>query len=222
MIIDAPMVSVCPSNFDNRPFRLNDESNLNIYGQPCALKQLRLFEDDLTCARSVSLQQWRERPLRGKLIERLAPLLGSQLQEKTNGSGRSDTYSAWTAVTSCPGKSSLKGYFTSLAARNSGQVNVPGSGWSASVACISAAFSFCKAAMVTASVCAMATIKPGSGSNPSSLSKSLAIFSSLDTSSADLSSALKPTSSSTGAWVCRNSAIKGFHDKLIRTQVWNT
>ncbi|MDP2032791.1 MAG: phospholipase D-like domain-containing protein [Polaromonas sp.] len=79
MIIDKLMVSVGSTNFDNRSFRLNDEANLNIYDPVFAERQTRVFEQDLTRARRISLQEWLDRPLKEKLKERLALLLDSQL-----------------------------------------------------------------------------------------------------------------------------------------------
>jgi cardiolipin synthase len=79
MIIDNLLVSVGSTNFDNRSFRLNDEANLNIYDPAFAARQTQVFEQDLTRARRISLQEWQDRPLKEKLKERLALLLDSQL-----------------------------------------------------------------------------------------------------------------------------------------------
>ncbi|MDB5967026.1 MAG: cardiolipin synthase, partial [Polaromonas sp.] len=79
MIIDTLMVSVGSTNFDNRSFRLNDEANLNVYDIPFAQRQTRVFEEDLTRSHRVTLQEWQDRPLKEKVGERLALLLGSQL-----------------------------------------------------------------------------------------------------------------------------------------------
>jgi len=79
MIVDNRMVSVGSTNFDNRSFRLNDEANLNVYDPAFAARQSAVFEDDLQHARRVTYEDWRERPWREKLAERMAALLGSQL-----------------------------------------------------------------------------------------------------------------------------------------------
>lgn len=79
MIVDRLMVSVGSTNFDNRSFKLNDEANLNIYDEPFAQRQTAVFEQDLQRSRRMTLEAWRERPLRERLMERLAGLLGSQL-----------------------------------------------------------------------------------------------------------------------------------------------
>ena len=79
MIVDNLLVSVGSTNFDNRSFRLNDEANLNIYDTAFAERQTSIFEVDLRNARQVTHEEWLDRPLKEKLMERLALLLGSQL-----------------------------------------------------------------------------------------------------------------------------------------------
>ena len=79
MIIDKLLVSVGSTNFDNRSFRLNDEANLNVYDTTFAEKQTATFEDDLKLSREVTYETWANRPLKEKLMERLALLLESQL-----------------------------------------------------------------------------------------------------------------------------------------------
>jgi cardiolipin synthase A/B len=79
MIVDQLLVSVGSTNFDNRSFRLNDEANLNVFDAAFAERQSAVFEDDLRRARQISYAAWADRPLKEKLQERLALLLGSQL-----------------------------------------------------------------------------------------------------------------------------------------------
>jgi cardiolipin synthase len=74
-----PLVSVGSTNFDNRSFRLNDEANLNVFDANFAGRQTQVFEDDLKRSRRVSYEQWEARPLKEKVMERLALLIGSQL-----------------------------------------------------------------------------------------------------------------------------------------------
>jgi cardiolipin synthase A/B len=79
MIVDSVLVSVGSTNFDNRSFRLNDESNLNIYDRKFALEQTAIFEQDLQRSKQVSLEQWKQRPWSEKAIEQVTSLLGPQL-----------------------------------------------------------------------------------------------------------------------------------------------
>ena len=79
MIVDKLLVSVGSTNFDNRSFRLNDEANLNLFDTDFAVRQTEVFEQDLARSRRVSLEEWENRPVKEKLLERLALLLRSQL-----------------------------------------------------------------------------------------------------------------------------------------------
>jgi cardiolipin synthase A/B len=79
LIVDQLLVSVGSTNFDNRSFRLNDEATLNIIDAGFAKAQTAIFEDDLKLSRPVSHAQWRARPLREKVGEQLAAIVGSQL-----------------------------------------------------------------------------------------------------------------------------------------------
>jgi cardiolipin synthase A/B len=78
-IVDQLLVSVGSTNWDPRSFGLNDEANLNIYDADFARRQVEVFRQDLTKSRRVTLAQWRARPFREKLMERLESLLGSVL-----------------------------------------------------------------------------------------------------------------------------------------------
>ncbi|MDO8449618.1 MAG: phospholipase D-like domain-containing protein [Rhodoferax sp.] len=79
MIVDGLLVSVGSTNFDNRSFRLNDEATLNIIDADFANAQTAIFEADLNRSRQITYTEWRERPLREKIGERLASLFRSQL-----------------------------------------------------------------------------------------------------------------------------------------------
>lgn len=79
MVVDGLLVSVGSTNFDNRSFRLNDEATLNILDAAFAARQTTIFEEDLGHSRPVSFAQWTQRPLREKVLERIASLLGAQL-----------------------------------------------------------------------------------------------------------------------------------------------
>ena len=78
-VVDGLLVSVGSTNFDNRSFRLNDEANLNIYDANFAAEQTLQFEADLKAARTVTYQDWLDRPWRERAMEKLASVLSSQL-----------------------------------------------------------------------------------------------------------------------------------------------
>lgn len=78
-IVDSLLVSVGSTNFDNRSFRLNDEANLNILDNKFAIKQQKIFEEDWSKARQVTLKEWLNRPLIEKFLEKFANLFRSQM-----------------------------------------------------------------------------------------------------------------------------------------------
>jgi cardiolipin synthase len=79
LVVDALLVSVGSTNFDNRSFRLNDEANLNVLDHEFAERQIAIFENDWRRSKVITLQQWQQRPWREKVTDRIASLLGSQL-----------------------------------------------------------------------------------------------------------------------------------------------
>ncbi|WP_321963276.1 cardiolipin synthase [Paraburkholderia sp. J7] len=79
IVVDEYLVSVGSTNFDSRSFKLNDEANLNIYDRDFARQQTAIFDADAALAKRITLDDWRRRPLREKLLEHVAALLDSQL-----------------------------------------------------------------------------------------------------------------------------------------------
>ena len=79
LIVDERLVSVGSTNFDPRSFKLNDEASLNIYDAGFAKQETEIFHKDLEHARRFTLAQWRARPMREKLWEKAASLLGPAL-----------------------------------------------------------------------------------------------------------------------------------------------
>lgn len=79
MIVDGLFVSVGSTNFDSRSFRLNDEANLNVYDREFAVIPAKAVREDLTRSRQVTFEEWKHRPLREKIVEKLAGVLRSQL-----------------------------------------------------------------------------------------------------------------------------------------------
>src|SRR5688572_4773092 len=79
MIVDELWVSVGSTNFDARSFSVNDEANLNVYDRDFAAAQARIFEDDLSRSRRISLEEWEKRPWTEKLWEHTMGLFSSQL-----------------------------------------------------------------------------------------------------------------------------------------------
>lgn len=79
MIIDDRWTTIGSANLDERSFRLNDESNLNVYDETFARTQIDLFNADLAESEEVTLAKWQARPWREKLTDWMASLLRTQL-----------------------------------------------------------------------------------------------------------------------------------------------
>ena len=79
LVVDALLVSVGSTNFDNRSFSLNDEANLNVFDHDFAQQQIAIFEQDWRRSKVVTLPAWHQRPWREKIGDQLASLIGAQL-----------------------------------------------------------------------------------------------------------------------------------------------
>jgi cardiolipin synthase A/B len=79
MVVDDCWVSVGSANFDNRSFRLNDEANVNVLDQGFAREQARIFGADRLRSKSVTLEEWRRRPITERLEELVGRMMRHQL-----------------------------------------------------------------------------------------------------------------------------------------------
>jgi cardiolipin synthase len=79
LIVDNAMVSVGSTNFDLRSFRLNDEASLNVYDSDFARQMSAIYETDLRRAEPYTYEDWKRRPLRRRVFERLVEPFRSQL-----------------------------------------------------------------------------------------------------------------------------------------------
>jgi cardiolipin synthase len=79
LIVDELFVSLGSTNFDPRSFRLNDETNLNVFDADFARRQSEIFAQDLANSRRVTFDQWRRRPLTDKAWEQAVSLISPVL-----------------------------------------------------------------------------------------------------------------------------------------------
>ena len=79
MVVDSYLTIGGSANFDNRSFRLNDESNLNIPDRAFAAHMIQVINADIGRSREVSLAQWRERPWSDRVLDWLSMRAASQL-----------------------------------------------------------------------------------------------------------------------------------------------
>ena len=72
MVIDGVWATVGSTNLDNRSFAVNDELNVIVYNRDVAQRLEAAFTDDLTRARPITLEAWKDRGITAKLLETLA------------------------------------------------------------------------------------------------------------------------------------------------------
>lgn len=79
VVVDEAFATVGSANFDERSFRLNDEANLSVFDAAFAREQAALFDADLARARRVTLEGWRDRPLRQRAVDWVTARFREQL-----------------------------------------------------------------------------------------------------------------------------------------------
>lgn len=78
-LVDDCWASVGSANLDNRSMSLNEEANLNVLDKQFVEDHTRIFEDDKTRSREITLADWFDRPPREKIKGRLGYIIRSQL-----------------------------------------------------------------------------------------------------------------------------------------------
>lgn len=78
-VVDEQWVSVGSCNLDDRSLCLNEEANLNVWDRQFAQQHFEVFEADKKRSREITWQEWRQRPLREKILGHVAGILRSQL-----------------------------------------------------------------------------------------------------------------------------------------------
>jgi cardiolipin synthase len=78
-VVDGCWSSIGTMNFDNRSLAFNDESNLLVLDDTFGKSVREMFLDDLTRAREVKLEEFRQRPFKERMYERGASLLARML-----------------------------------------------------------------------------------------------------------------------------------------------
>lgn len=79
MVVDGIWSTLGSSNFDDRSFRLNDEVNVNIYGEDIAGQMESMFMDDLKVSEEITRRKWLKRPRWARVKEAIADVLKPQL-----------------------------------------------------------------------------------------------------------------------------------------------
>jgi cardiolipin synthase A/B len=79
LLVDDCWASVGSANLDNRSMSLNEEANLNVLDQQFVGAYARVFEEDKSHSREVTLEDWRNRPLKEKITGRAMSIFRSQM-----------------------------------------------------------------------------------------------------------------------------------------------
>ena len=79
IVIDGIWSSLGSTNLDDRSFELNDELNVGIVDAAVAEQLRQTFADDLRYAKRATLEQWKDRTLWHRAVDRMAYLGRSQL-----------------------------------------------------------------------------------------------------------------------------------------------
>ncbi|MCC5908075.1 MAG: hypothetical protein JJU13_17805 [Balneolaceae bacterium] len=79
LIVDDAFVSIGSANFDNRSFRINDETNLNILDREFASERIRHFEKDLKQSRLYTLEDFQNRSAWRKFVGWITQAMGPHL-----------------------------------------------------------------------------------------------------------------------------------------------
>lgn len=78
-LVDDCWASVGSANLDNRSLSLNEEANLNVLDAKFVAAHTKVFEDDKSHSREITLHDWRQRPWSEKIKGRIGSLLASQM-----------------------------------------------------------------------------------------------------------------------------------------------
>jgi cardiolipin synthase len=78
MVVDEHWVTVGTTNFDNRSFAHNEESNASFLDSRLAAQLNRFFEEDLSGCQRMTLQRWRQRGWWARCQEFVASFLQEQ------------------------------------------------------------------------------------------------------------------------------------------------
>jgi cardiolipin synthase len=79
LLVDDCWASVGSANLDNRSLSLNEEANLNVLDEKFVAAHTKVFEEDKSHSREITLDDWRQRPWREKIRGHVGSLLASQM-----------------------------------------------------------------------------------------------------------------------------------------------
>jgi cardiolipin synthase A/B len=78
MVVDGVWLTIGTTNFDNRSFAHNEESNVCVFDRPLARELEAIFLDDLAVCERIELRKWKQRGLWARTQEFFASFLEEQ------------------------------------------------------------------------------------------------------------------------------------------------
>ena len=78
-LVDDMWASMGSANLDNRSLSLNEEANLNVLDREFVAAHARVFEEDKSHSREITMRDWLKRPLGEKIKGHLASVFRSQM-----------------------------------------------------------------------------------------------------------------------------------------------
>jgi cardiolipin synthase A/B len=79
MVVDGTWSTIGTTNFDNRSFALNEESNISVYDRRLAAQLEKIFMDDLKVCERVTLENWKQRGLKTRILGVLSLIFKDQI-----------------------------------------------------------------------------------------------------------------------------------------------
>jgi cardiolipin synthase len=79
MVVDGIWSTIGTTNFDNRSFALNEESNISVYEHRLASQLENIFMEDLKVCERVTLEQWQRRGLKTRVLEVFSLIFKDQI-----------------------------------------------------------------------------------------------------------------------------------------------
>ena len=78
-LVDDCWASVGSANLDNRSLSLNEEANLNVLDKEWVEAHARIFEEDKSHSREITLRDWHGRPFPEKVRGNVASIFRQQM-----------------------------------------------------------------------------------------------------------------------------------------------
>ena len=79
MVVDEAWGTIGTTNFDNRSFAFNEESNVSVHDPACIRRLVAIFAEDIAVSERVVFENWKRRGLIARTQELVAALFEDQV-----------------------------------------------------------------------------------------------------------------------------------------------